>query len=177
MLLSKRLCLRSLERSDLNETYKQWMNDFEVTRFLEIRFKPHSLDSIVEYWEEHRSDSSSPWFAICRVDTNAHIGNIKLGPINWIHRRADLSIFIGDRNSWGQGYASEAISLVRDWAFRELDLQKLNAGMCELNLPSRKAFEKCGFRLEATLREEANYFGRRENVIRLGLPRSSWTPN
>ena len=79
-----------------------------------------------------------------------HIGNIKLGPIHWLHRRADLSLFIGERKYWGQGYASEAIALVRDWAFRELDLQKLNAGIYSGNHGSRRAFEKCGFELEGT---------------------------
>ena len=82
-----------------------------------------------------------------------HIGNIKLGPIHWLHRRADLSLFIGERKYWGQGYASEAIALVRDWAFRELDLQKLNAGIYSGNHGSRRAFEKCGFELEGTLRQ------------------------
>ena len=55
---------------------------------------------------------------ICLVEDGRHIGNIKLGPIQWLHRRADLSLFIGDKSCWSLGYASEAIGLVRDWAFR-----------------------------------------------------------
>lgn len=42
-----------------------------------------------------------------------------------------------------------------DWSFRELDLQKLNAGVYAGNIGSRRAFEKCGFELEGTLRQEA----------------------
>ena len=86
---------------------------------------------------------------------------ISLGPIHWLHRRADLSLFIGDCSCWGQGYASEAIALVRDWAFRELDLQKLNAGIYVGNIGSRRAFEKCGFELEGTFRQEVVSAGER----------------
>ena len=120
MLQSSRLLLRALEPGDLNANYLSWMNDSAVNRYLETRFLPHSLEALQAYWETHRDDQSSPWFAICLLSDGHHIGNIKLGPIQWLHRRADLSLFIGERGCWGQGYASEAIALVRDWAFASL---------------------------------------------------------
>ena len=177
MLQSSRLLLRALEPGDLNATYLSWLNDAAVNRYLETRFLPQSLEALQVYWQDHRDDSSSPWFAICLVSDGRHIGNIKLGPIQWLHRRADLSLFIGERGCWGQGYASEAIELVRDWAFGELDLQKLNAGIYAGNLGSRRAFEKCGFELEGTLRQEVVSAGQRLDVWRLGLPRSRWSPS
>ena len=176
MLLSSRLRLRALEATDLNATYLAWLNDPTVNCYLETRFLPQTMESLQAYWQAHRDDPSSPWFAICLAEDDRHIGNIKLGPIQWLHRRADLSLFIGDRNCWGQGLASEAIALVRDWAFNELDLQKLNAGVYAGNFGSRRAFEKCGFALEGTLRQEAWCGGERVDVWRLGLPRSLWKP-
>ena len=177
MLNSSRLILRAIQAKDLNETYLAWLNDPAVNRYLETRYLPQSSEALHSYWESHRDDPSSPWFAICLLDQNRHIGNIKLGPINWLHRRADISLFIGDRQCWGQGYATEAISLVRDWAFQELDLQKLNAGIYVGNLGSRRAFEKSGFELEGTLRQEVVSSGQRLDTWRLGLPRNSWTKN
>ena len=176
MLQSSRLLLRALEPSDLNITYLGWLNDPEVNRFLETRFLPQTIESLQAYWQAHRDDPTSPWFAICLVGDSRHIGNIKLGPIHWLYRHAYLSLFIGDRSFWGKGYASEAIALVRDWAFRELDLQKLNAGICAGNIGSRRAFEKCGFELEGTLRQEVVSGGQRVDTWRLGLPRSHWRP-
>ena len=174
MLTSSRLCLRALEPSDLNATYLGWLNDLEVSRYLETRFLPQTLETLQAYWQAHRDDPTSPWFAICLIEDGRHIGNIKLGPIQWLHRRADLSLFIGDRSCWGQGYASETIALLSDWAFLELDLQKLNAGVYAGNTRSRRVFEKCGFALEGTLREEVVCGGQRLDVWRLGLPRSHW---
>ena len=175
MLQSSRLLLRAIEPADLNATYRGWLNDPEVNRYLETRFLPQSLEILEAYWQAHRDDPASPWFAICLIVDGRHIGNIKLGPIDWLHRRADISLFIGDRSCWGQGYASEAIALVREWSFRELDLQKLNAGVYAGNIGSRRAFEKCGFELEGTLRQQAVNSGQRLDVWLLGLPSSQWS--
>jgi len=176
MLHSARLRLRALEPSDLNATYLGWLNDPEVNCYLETRFLPQTLEALQAYWQAHRDDPTSPWFAICLAADGRHIGNIKLGPIQWLHRRADLSLFIGDSSCWGKGYASEAIALMRDWAFRELDLQKLSAGIYAGNIGSRRAFEKCGFAIEGTLRQEVVSSGERLDIWRMGLPRTLWRP-
>lgn len=174
MLLSSRLLLRALEPADLNATYLGWLNDSVVNRYLETRFLPQTLEALQAYWLAHRDNPDSPWFAICRLTDRQHIGNIKLGPICWLHRTANLSLFIGERRCWGQGYATEAIRLLCEWAFMELDLQKLNAGIYEGNVSSRRAFEKCGFVLEGVLRKEVVSAGSRLDVWRMGLPRTDW---
>ena len=40
---------------------------------------------------------------------NNHIGNIKLGPINFIHKNAVISYFIGEKKLWKRGYTTLAI--------------------------------------------------------------------
>ena len=174
MLKSARLLLRPIQESDINSTYLNWLNDPVVNRFLETRFTEQTLTTLHDYWKLHHDLSDSPWFAICLHRNTRHIGNIKLGPINPHHQRADISLFIGERDCWGQGFAHEAISLIRDWAFKELKLEKLNAGMYSKNVGSKQAFEKCGFELEGTLRNEVLFEGERADVFRLGLSRATW---
>lgn len=171
-LLSPRLLLRPVAETDLTATYVGWLNDPAVNAYLETRFERQTLESVRAYWQAHGHDPASPWWAICRRDQEAerHIGNIKLGPIHPIHLRADISLFIGDRHSWGQGLATEAIAVVRDWAFEQRGLHKLSAGLYAENAGSRRAFEKCGFVLEGTLRGEAlNADGSWTDVLRFGL--------
>lgn len=175
MLQSKRLLLRALKPRDLNITYLGWLNDPAVNRYLETRFLSQTLEGLQAYWEAHRDDPASPWFAICLQDNGQHIGNIKLGPINWWHRRADISLFIGDKSCWGKGYASEAISLLRDWSFLNLDLQKLNAGIYAENHGSNRAFRKCGFEIEGRLKDECIMDGERTDLLKLGLTRRRWS--
>lgn len=172
-LQSTRLLLRPLAESDLTSTYVAWLNDPAVNAFLETRFSLQNLESVRQYWQQHHGDANSPWWAICRRDQqDRHIGNIKLGPIHPIHRRADISLFIGDRGSWGLGLATEALALVSNLGFQEFDLHKLCAGLYATNHGSRRAFEKCGFQLEGTLRQEAlSADGGRMDVLRFGLLR------
>jgi [ribosomal protein S5]-alanine N-acetyltransferase len=95
-------------------------------------------------------------------ETQTHIGNIKIGSINWQHRYGDVGLLIGDKNSWGKGIAAEAISLVTQYAFEELNLHKLTAGMYEQNIGSYKAFIKAGY--QEVGRFKQHYFSHGEYV-------------
>ena len=143
----ERIYLRPVNVSDATDEYVSWLNDEEVNQFLEIRFIQHTLDMLRVYIEKVSKDHGILFLAIIRKDTDKHIGNIKLGPVDWYHRVGDIGIMIGDKASWGQGYAGEAIRLLSDYAFRELVLHKLEAGAYENNVGSIRTFSKAGFYL------------------------------
>jgi RimJ/RimL family protein N-acetyltransferase len=144
------LLLRELTGSDVSDRYVVWMNDPCIVRFLESRFTAHTADDIREFMADVKSDPDSLMWAICVAENGEHIGNIKLGPVNWAHRFGEFGILIGERSTWGRGYAAEAISLVAEYALTDLQLHRLTATMYRDNLGSRKAFEKAGFGLEGT---------------------------
>ncbi|QLE59137.1 GNAT family N-acetyltransferase [Nostoc sp. TCL26-01] len=164
-----RVFLREVRQSDVNETYYQWLNDPEINRYLETRFVHRSLDNISEYVKIMDAKEDEPFFAICLNDNQEHIGNIKLGPINCHHRNADVSLFIGKKELWGQGYAAEAIALVTEFAFKKLNLNKLKAGCYAMNLASAKAFIKCGYQQEGLLRGQVIVDAQDMDVILLGM--------
>src|SRR5262249_1910815 len=87
--------------------------------------------------------------AIVENSSEAHVGNLKIGPIVTAHRMADISYFIGERDRWGRGYASESIRLATSFAFRKLGLRRLQAGLYESNRSSQRALEKAGYTYEA----------------------------
>ncbi len=164
-----RIFLREVRRSDVGPRYVRWMNDPDVTRYLESRYTPHSAESLQEYVRRLEGDSNQPFFAICRFEGREHIGNLKIGPIDWRHRRADVGLLIGERSCWGQGYATEAIDLAVRFAFETLSLNRLEAGCYQPNEASARAFEKCGFRREGLLRERSFLEGKPCDVILLGM--------
>lgn len=168
-LTGPRLYLREVRPSDVNETYYRWMNDPEVTRYLESRFYPNALEGLREYVTSKLSDRDNVFLAMVLHDGDRHIGNIKLGPIHWIHRYADIGLLIGEKDCWGKGYATEAIRLVVDYAFHALNLHKLTAGCYALNQGSVKAFERIGFVVEGVRRQRFYYGGAYIDEILLGL--------
>jgi ribosomal-protein-alanine N-acetyltransferase len=168
-LESARVYLREVRLSDADDRYYRWMNDPEVTSFLESRFYPISVESLRQYVTDRQTDRDSVFLAIIAKENDLHIGNVKLGPIDWIHRRAEIGILVGEKSLWGRGYATEAIRLVVDYAFRALDLHKVTAGCYENNLGSQKAFEKAGFKVDGVRRGHSFWEGQYVDVVLLGI--------
>jgi ribosomal-protein-alanine N-acetyltransferase len=161
--------LREVRESDVNENYYYWLNDPEINQFLETRYFPRSLENIRGFVKNMDGNSNEIFLAICDTTKDKHIGNIKLGPINWIHRYADISLLVGDKAYWGKGIATEAIRLVTEFAFYKLNLHKVKAGCYAQNIGSRKAFEKVGFVLEGELKKQWLLNGEFQDQLYLGL--------
>ena len=152
-LVGEKITLRLLETSDCQKYYLDWLNDKDVNQYLETRWQEQSLEAIKDFVISIRESSHSYLFAI--IFNNKHVGNIKIGPIHPIYKYADISYFIGDKSAWGQGIATEAITLIIKFAFDVLGLYRLQAGAFEQNIGSQKALLKCGFKQEAIFRKKA----------------------
>lgn len=168
-LEGERIYLREVCLADVNDDYYRWMNDANVTKYTESRFSSNDMDSLRENVQQKLKDCNSFFLAVVLKDTEQHIGNIKLGPIDWDHRLADVGILIGNRNSWGKGHATEAIGLVVKFAFRELKLHKLTAGYYAANKGSEKAFFKNGFVVEGVRSRHRLCEGNYMDTVILGL--------
>jgi len=144
--------LRMVELSDCNENYYNWMNDKEINQYMETRWNEQTNESIKSFVEQIRKSDHSYLFAIIYKDK--HVGNIKIGPIHPIYKYADVSYFIGDKTVWGKGIATEAISIVTKFAFKELNLHKIQAGAFEQNIGSQKALIKAGYKQEGIFKKK-----------------------
>jgi [ribosomal protein S5]-alanine N-acetyltransferase len=161
--------LRGLTLQDATEDYLRWLNDFEVTRYLEVGRVPMTLDNLREYIIGGMTDSSTVRFTICDKATHKHIGNITLRHIHPIHRRADLGILIGEKDFWGKGYATEATALVVDYGFRRLNLHSIWLGVLADHTAAIRAYEKVGFKLDGTDRESWWADGQFHDVHRMSI--------
>lgn len=144
-LRGQHIYLRLLTTDDVSADYVAWMNDSEITQYLESRWSAQTTDTIRAFVQAMADSPKDFLFGMFLNEHHKHIGNIKIGNINQIHRYGDVGLIIGDKASWGKGIASEAISLVTRYGFDELNLHKLYAGMYEQNQGSYKAFIKAGY--------------------------------
>lgn len=148
VLTGAQVHLRPLKVSDVTERYCAWLNDPIINQFLESRFQMHTVQSIRTFVENVLSDPAYAFFAICLNNGGQHVGNIKLGPISEQHKFSDIGLIIGERECHGKGIATEAIRLIKEYAFAGLGLHKLTASAYENNVGSIKAFVKAGFEIE-----------------------------
>jgi ribosomal-protein-alanine N-acetyltransferase len=171
-LEGERLYLREVRPDDVTDRYYRWMNDPEVAEYLEVRFFPNSIDDIRAYVTKTAGDRSNVFLAIVLREGDRHIGNIKLGPINWIHRWAEVSLVVGEKDCWGKGYGTEAIRLVTRYAFDRLNLHKLTAGCYAGNGGSLNAFLKVGWHEEGLKKQHYFANGRYQDVHQLAVFRN-----
>ena len=164
----ERLGLRAMRASDAAGGYHRWMHDPEVLRFTESRAGPYGVDSLTAYITEKTADGRHLFLAIIVRATGAHIGNVKVGPVDRYHRLADLGIIIGEKDHWGRGFATEAIALTTAHCFDRLGLHKITAGCYAVNRGAVRAFEKAGFEIEGWRRNHCLYDGAYVDLIQLG---------
>lgn len=174
-LSGKRIYLRRIERSDLDGNYFQWLNDQEVTRWMQNGIFPNSVESMEEYYLATAKSRTDIVFAILLQQGNRHVGNIGLHRIHPVFRSAEIGILIGERDVWGQGLGTEAISLVAGHAFTRMNLNRLSAGAVCQNVGSIRAFEKAGFLHEGLARQAYYCNGAYVDCVQLGMLRSEWS--
>ena len=168
------VALRPVTEADCTDAYVGWLNDPEVTRYLETRWHPQTLDTITAYVRGMLADPSSHLLAIVERSSGRHVGNLKLGPVSERHSHADVSYFIGERSVWGRGYATDAIRVAAGIGFERLGLHRPQAGVYQGNLASARALERAGFREEGRLRQQLRGPDGWEDHVWYGLLREEW---
>lgn len=167
-LVGTRICLKPLMRSNITGRVLKWLQDDEVTRYIESA-PPKSVSDLVKFYDRIIKSENDKIFAIYLKRPALYIGNIKLGNINWRHKYADLGILIGEKDYWGKGYCQESARLLLKYAFDLLRLHKIFLGVCEDNRAAVKAYSNIGFKIEGRIKELLNYEGRYLDKIIMGI--------
>lgn len=81
---------------------------------------------------------------------------------------AELGYWIGEP-FWNKGIASCALQLMKTYAFKKMNLEKLFAGVFEGNEASKRVLEKCGFQLEGIARKAVFKNGSLIDEYRYGI--------
>lgn len=163
--------LRSLRKDDATLLY-EWI----INRDLVILNSPYHpvSENDHEAWVERMMKKRSDLviFVVEEIKCNTAIGTCQLFNINWRHRSAELQIRIGNSSHHGKGYGSEAVQLLIEFGFNDLNLHRIYLHVFTTNIRAIRAYEKCGFRREGTLKESAFIDGEWVDVLIMGLIRS-----
>lgn len=173
ILNTDRLLLEPLRLKHATEKYVSWLNDPEVYKYLESR-GGQTIGSIKEFINKQITNKVYIW-AIIDKALNVHIGNIKIDPINNIHKYGEYGILIGDKDYWGKGFAREASEAVLNYFFNhENCLRKINLGVVKNNVDAINLYHKLGFKQEGYLNRHLVYDGTEEDVIRMAIFREDF---
>lgn len=163
-----RVYLRAFEIDDHIKIH-QWRQDKEVSRnFGGIPLFSSSLNE--KKWVEDKIfDKNSVSCAICIKETGEFIGCIFLNDIDYHNRSGHVPVFIGEKQYWGQGYATDARILMLQYAFFDRGLERIWARVLEDNLGALKMLEKSGYQKEGLLRKSIFKEGNLSNEFLLSV--------
>lgn len=170
MLEGKRVRLRAVERVDL-PAFVKWINDPEVTQFLELS-SPMSMED-EERWFANVVKSEEKVFSIDTKEGKL-IGNVGVLRISWRDRSALIGIMIGEKEYWDQGYGTDAVETLLRYLFDELNMNRVYLIADERNARALRCYEKIGFTREGLLRENRFKNGRYTNDVEMSILRSEW---
>jgi [ribosomal protein S5]-alanine N-acetyltransferase len=109
------------------------------------------------------------YFGVFKNEDNQLIGTINLFSVM---RGSIQSAFLGyflDEKHNGRGFTTEAVKLIVDFAFSELKLHRVEAGVMPHNLGSIRVLEKAGFEKEGLARKNVKINGKWEDHVLLGI--------
>ena len=134
--------------------YVKWLNDKTVSENIGCDINVMTLDSEKEWIRKNQNNYN---FAIILKDKDQLIGNCGFADIDLIHRNATLGIFIGDEDNRGKGYGKEAIKLLLEYGFNNLNLNNIMLNVYSFNKKAIKVYESLGFKTFGT-RHKSHYF-------------------
>lgn len=173
-LIGTRVILREFRQEDLSGI-RSWVNDYDTTRFLGAGYsRPQSWEQTEQYLNSLlNGEAGGVQLAIAEKETRRYLGQCSLMMIDYTARRAEMAIVLAP-DSVSHGYGREAIILLLDYAFLQLNLNRVFLQVHADNERAIRVYEKCGFRQEGRLREHFYRDGHYIDALQMGLLRSEW---
>lgn len=137
------LCsLRTDEEAILK--YTKWMNDESINQYVSRSGGVATLVNEKDWANSVASSDTNLTFNIVEKESDNLIGNcdIRVVPNS---RNAILGICIGESEGRNKGYGTEAISLMLNFCFNELNMHRVKLTVLADNTRAVKCYEKCGF--------------------------------
>jgi methionyl-tRNA formyltransferase len=163
-IVSEHVRLRPLRKEDSGLLY-EWITDRELV-ILNAPYYPVSETDHAAWIESMLAKRMDlVIFVIEELETGQAIGTCQLLNTNWRHRSAELQIRIGNKLFLSKGFGSEAVRLLCEFGFTDLNLHRIYLHVFANNIRAISAYKKCGFSQEGLLKEAAYIDGAWVDVI------------
>jgi len=165
-LKGERIYLAALEREHCKIINQDWEYDFKnITESLDI-YSFDSLETTIEKSDEwfedikKRQGNGLVTLGVFLSDGNV-IGYVRLQGIDWRNKACAVGMTIAKIENRNKGYGKEALSLILDYAFMHLGLERVGASTSENNTSARKSLLSAGFILEGQHRKAVYCAGKK----------------
>lgn len=148
--------IRKFEKRDIPNKVK-WINDPANNAFLHYDL-PLEIGK-TEAWFEKNKDRTDRYDAVIEVD-GTPVGLIGLLSVDHTNKKAEYYVTLGEREYLGTGVAGRALSMMIEYAFTEMGLNRIYFYTEVDNVAAAKSCERMGFRREGLLKNDLFSKGR-----------------
>jgi RimJ/RimL family protein N-acetyltransferase len=168
MIEGKLISLRAIEKEDLN-TLRDYRNKLTIRKMCRQFVLLNSVLQL-KWHEEVSRDPHNIMFAIIENKKNKLIGACGITNISWTNRTCEISFYIGDRDNWQESNEiKETIRLLCDYAFKELNLNRIWGEVYSNTMENVKLLEELGFVEEGICRQTYYFDGKYYDSYFYGL--------
>ncbi len=122
--------------------------------------------SVVELFEQYRSDGELLHLAIAELGSDTYLGEVMV--MMGEHQTGEYGCGVVPR-ARGRGIATEALGLLARWSVDALDIRRLQVLVAKQNSPALRLAERVGFRREGILRAYWEQEGARLDVVMFSM--------
>jgi ribosomal-protein-alanine N-acetyltransferase len=164
-LTSDRLFLRAIKKEDAVALYENFSNAEVMEYYNDYPFASiEQVDNLIKIYNGHFAESIAIRWVIVLKEKNKVLGTVGIFPAQSNPFSSEIGYEL-NRNEWGKGLMSEAIGLVKDFGFNNLDLVRIQARTKPENIGSWKVLEKSGFQREGLLRKQSYWKNESQDVF------------
>ncbi|MFP4599028.1 MAG: GNAT family N-acetyltransferase [Persicimonas sp.] len=170
------IILRQPKMADAESRYR-WFADAQVTRYLPLAGKGCIPMEDIRGYLEQVITSTRPVFDVSiELHDETIIGSASYRDIAE-DESAELSIVIGEADARGRGLGREAMELMLDYGFDEMQLERIWLIVRADNSVAVGLFESIGFETVEVLEEAVIVDDVSYDKLRMELAREDWTGN
>lgn len=131
-----------------------WMQDQSLKNSFLLR-KDITRDAHLTWFGNICNDSTQVIMSI--IYNGVHCGNCGLKYIDLLNKKAELWIYLGEKEFRGKGIAQDAVNLLLKHSLDKLNLHKIYLHVTDFNENAIHVYKKCGFIEEGFLVDEIFY--------------------
>jgi RimJ/RimL family protein N-acetyltransferase len=177
--------LRNLTYLEGERIYLRRLADVDIEHYIEAVSNPNirrltgttgfmtrqTLESAFSNWA---SNDSRIDLMICLQENDKVIGDLAIVDIEHQDRKGSFRIAITDEQYTSKGFGTEALRLIINYMFNTLNLRRISINVYAFNERAIATYEKLGFKLEGTLREDLYFEGKYYDNHLMGLMKDEY---
>lgn len=169
MLTGEKVRLRGYKEEDVQLAF-EYMNDPDVVQYLNPGIPyPMTLQREQEWFKSQKDLKDTYNFAIETLENEIYIGGCGINKIDWKNSVAIVGIFIGHKDYRSKGYGTDAMKVLMNFIFNQMNVNKVQLEVYSFNDRAIKSYKKSGFVEEGRIRQRIFRNGKYHDELVMGI--------